>query len=70
MKLTVVIRIILSASLLYFSYFETGIFTTIIFGLLLINGEVTGLIFNLQRKNDELDKVLDKMKSERQSKVS
>jgi len=60
--ITTIIRIALSIILLYLAYGETGIATTIILFLLLLNSEATALIFKKQRELDgELGKTFSRI---------
>lgn len=48
-KITITIRLILSAALLFGAYKETGVYSTLIFFLVFLNGEILTHYFNTKK---------------------
>lgn len=58
MKMSIVssiIRIGLSITMLYYAYFETGLFTTIILSLILTESEGNNLLKSMERYKKRID---------------
>jgi len=56
----IVIRLILSAVMLYFIYFETGVVTTVLLGLALIGQEMNA--YHFKKIDNHLELVADEFK--------